>query len=128
MGEAMSTELTGRELDEAAARAMGWTFITFPNGPCPDVKHWKHPEGEYHWRKTPSLSTDPAHIPEMLAWLRKFASVEMFAWRNDDVEAATIHSDRHRLDCRVGGSTLSEALARLVVAVAEAEVGPRRRP
>lgn len=88
----MATELTGRALDEAAARAMGRT--TSPSPWC-------------NFAVIPPYSTDPAHIPEM--------------WRSGDFEAATINSDRHRLDCRVGGSTLSEALARLVVAMAEAQ-------
>lgn len=31
----------GRELDALVAeKVMGWTFRTFPEGVCPNVKHW----------------------------------------------------------------------------------------
>ena len=38
----------GRELDErVAAEVMGWTFVTFPDGVCPEVKHWHREDGEH---------------------------------------------------------------------------------
>lgn len=66
--------------------------------------------------------TDATHIPEMLAWLMQFADVETVSWRDLTVEAATINSDRHRVDARRRGATIQQALARLVVEVAEQQM------
>ena len=124
----MATELSGRALDEAAARAMGWTFVTFPDGPCPEVKHWKHPvDDEYHWRPTPLLSTDPACIDEMLAWLRSGLPtdedlIEVDIDRHAKVVASFWVRNNGAWVVKSGvGSTIQQALARLVVAVKEAQ-------
>lgn len=107
---------TNHELDRAAAEAMGWTQITV------------HGEGAMLGDKpggrglfVPSYSTDPAALPEMLAWLMQHADVEIVAWRDLTVEAATIQSDRHRVDLRRNGATIYEAVARLVAAIGKAK-------
>jgi hypothetical protein len=39
-------QLTDAELSEVfAVEVAGWTFQTFPNGTCPNVKHWSKPDG-----------------------------------------------------------------------------------
>jgi len=114
-----------RELDEKAALAIGWTRN--------DRGFWIRP-GESSERDTwhnwpPKLSTDYARVPEMLAWLRtKIAGdTEIMleqrcatggwtacVWESSDGEA--IPTGR--------GATIPEALAQLVVAVAEAKEKP----
>lgn len=110
---------TNHELDRAAAEAMGWTAIAdgFYKGELLGRKPGCE-EGDY---LLPLYSTDPAALPEMLAWLMQHADVEIVAWRDLTVEAATIQSDRHRVDLRRNGATIYEAVARLVVAVAKAK-------
>lgn len=37
----------GKEMNEAVALALGYTFIDFPEGACPHVKHWSYPDGRF---------------------------------------------------------------------------------
>lgn len=114
----MTNQLTGRALDEAVAKALGWTFITFPDGVCPDVKHWKHPKlDKEHWRPCAPFSTDAACLPEMLAWLTNHGSVGIDIVKSV-TEAAITSGPREGVTAI--GADISEALARLVVAVGEA--------
>jgi len=61
-----NTEL--RELDAwIAERVMGWSFQTFPSGPCPDVKHWysvspcpNDAGSSFYVGLCPYYTTDPA--------------------------------------------------------------------
>ena len=70
----MTDEQAGPELDaRVAVEVMGWSYQTFPDGPCPHVKHWYAtspcPENARHesWRaKCPRFSTDPAADYEVL--------------------------------------------------------------
>lgn len=119
----MSEQLHGRALDEACARAMGWTFITYPDGPCPDVKHWKSPvwdkPSDIHWRPCRPFSDCAETLPEMLAWLTdRIGFVRIDVSKNN----VTVADDESLL---CFGPTLNEAVARLVVAVAaDAPRGP----
>lgn len=142
-------QLQGRDLDRAAAVAMGWTKPS-TRGKC-DVCGWPIvPEGEHGcWasrctmvfeRERPvradecaPYSTDPARITEMLAWLR--ANSPDAHWvridtpvtgrgdegDNDSLFHANLESATTRGNLHRDGTTLSEALARLVVAVGEAK-------
>jgi hypothetical protein len=107
-------ELTGRELDEACARAI------WHGG---DLAHAEHPA---HGR---SYSTDPATLDEKLAWLRET--------RDDgstEVHDVTLSMDEGGFyarkqdgECIVraySAYSLHEATARLVVAVAAKEPKP----
>ncbi len=45
----------GRELDaEIAEKVMGWSYETFPDGACPEVKHW------YATSPCPNDARDPS--------------------------------------------------------------------
>ena len=44
----MSERKAGRDLDaEIAEKVMGWTFVTFPDGACPEIKHWHAADGAH---------------------------------------------------------------------------------
>ena len=108
-----TNELTGRELDAACARAMGHKIL---NG------HIERPTGGYHG--IPKFSTDAATLPEKMAWLRRNGSIDIEIGRHEDDVVATWHDNYGgKVVCR--GSTIDEAVARLVVAVAEAEAGAK---
>ena len=76
----MGDEQAGPELDaRVAMEVMGWSYQTFPDGPCPHVKHWYAtspcPENARHesWRaKCPRFSTDPAADYEVLKVVRRW--------------------------------------------------------
>lgn len=111
--------MADRALNEAVARAMGWTFTTYPDGL--EIAHW-HPPGmtiKNSAKPCPSYFTDPATQAEMLAWLLQHTTGSI-AIDVDDTASAR---------CRAWGgteevgATINEALARLVVAVAEREAG-----
>ncbi|MEY4783257.1 MAG: hypothetical protein RIR41_1192 [Pseudomonadota bacterium] len=107
----MTDQLTGSALDEAAAVAMG--AYKFDGA-------WAFPSGAFAVA-VQAYSTDPATIPEMLAWLRPHGRFEFVQWK-DGMQTASMHdTHRHAADCSVGGGTINEALARLVVAVAAAK-------
>ena len=107
----------GRELDEAAARAMGWRLV---DAWCVREKfqHWKGPNGEHAGSDPPRLSTDPARIAEIDAWLlaqcpEDEPRIEITIL--DDCAVAVLPA----LDIIEGGDDQMHARARLVVAVAE---------
>lgn len=137
----MSNELTGRALDEAAAVAMGWTKPS-TRGRC-DVCGWPIvPDGEQGcWASNCSMryrdsnpvradqcadySTDPATIPELLAWLRGQDCFALHFTTHKDADWDwCAESDCGRVLPFIYGTTLNEALARLVVAVAAARSKP----
>lgn len=105
---------------------MGWTFITFPESHCADVKHWKMPGSEdlYHWRPTPHMSSDSDYIPEMLAFLHaEWPWLNIDTYPTEQGRGVTVQGKN---DCGdktpiAEGDTLSEALAKLVVAVGDAK-------
>lgn len=120
------------DLSERVAMALGWTFITYPDGPCPEVKHWMKPgsSDQFHWRPTP-FASDPATIPEMADFLRSGgAEWAVFStgfgfiacWRSaasSGKSSVMLGEDMGDID--VEEDTLNLALARLVCAVAEAK-------
>lgn len=97
----MTNDLTGRALDEAAARSMGWTNHSVDHG-APTER-------------------------EMLAWLHERGEVEIYSNARGASAALWLPDiNRGTDDCKVGGtspaargSNLTEALQRLVVAVAK---------
>jgi len=126
--------LNGRDLDEACAKAMGWTPVESVSGrPC----GWKR-DGFVSTEVFPHrYSTDPATLDEKLAWLilsaklsrPLYAVVSIDVMGHDQSSACLV---QHCADHDVGtcddaplvlaamtGSTIHEAIARLVVAVAE---------
>lgn len=110
-----ASDLSGRDLDMACALALGWTFVTFPDGPCPDVRHWKRGDGiDYLRLIDPPFSTDPATLGEMKVWIRSMGHVvQAVHWLDGSVTLKLLPDD-------VTGGTDNEAWARLVVAVKEA--------
>lgn len=104
------------------ARALGWKFVETWSGSMT----WEMPCGK-RTNHVKDYFQDPATIPEMLAWLRDFGCNAFFqqyhcedsGWHVDADAWPFIH---HRMQkCGSGRCvTLNEALARLVVAVAEA--------
>lgn len=106
-----------RELDERVAKAMGWTV------------EWNKHGGvllcrcEHEVRSLlPAYSIDCAALPEMMAWLQnRGSSIEMrwefdSGWHVEHYNATTCASYGE-----VVGKTLNEAVANLVIAVAESE-------
>lgn len=116
MGKTMNDGLTGRALDEAAARAMGWV----------PSEHWDRLQCTAYY-PLPHYPTDPARIDEMLAWLRGRLPtdedvVEIDIDRHAKVRASLWLRNKGAWSVKSGvGSTIPEALARLVVAVKEAQ-------
>lgn len=124
----MSEQLQGRALDEAVARAMGWTEICReiirlfmgrddreflvgnpPDGssPAPLIRH------------IPAYHDDPNMQAEMLEWLR---GRDGYGWMLIDIDG---HKGFYAYWCGKGddresgfGDSINEALARLVLAVA----------
>jgi hypothetical protein len=100
-----TNELTGRELAVACARAMGWTVNKWDA--------WYDTEGHHSGTVEPEI--DPR---EMLAWLHERGAVEI----NSDKSSASawlwVAPARKPTVC-VRGSNITEALQRLVVAVAQ---------
>lgn len=108
-----------RELDERVAK------ILWPQG------HIGHPEHPAHGR---AYSSDWRCVPEMLAWLdarKDYASFNACTWhvglrpgKPEWVWSVTMHYVKPdpRLNITRHGTILPEAIARLVVAVADASV------
>lgn len=108
--------MTDRKLDEAVARVLGWTR---------DAKKWdgwRHPEERWFQDACPRYSTQPSAQAEMLAWLSNRA------WEDECsiivVVTPSLASASIAGYCMQSGATINEALARLVVAVAESEAKP----
>lgn len=125
----MTDQLTGRALDEACAKAMGWRDIGDDADGCQCGLPPERAAGVYRRRFVPAFSTDAACIPEMLAWLRSKTYIECdgcplplevvdlgneyeasIGAEGDDIARVWAHGD-----------TLSEALAKLVAAVGDAK-------
>ena len=98
-----------RELDEACARAMDWQV---------QGGDWLHRSGRMLLH-VPAYSTDPATDAEKVAWLTHRGYLQIGV----DVNGAAVRltRDDDRPESMVMATTMTEALARLVVAVAEAE-------
>lgn len=118
----MATELEGRALDAACAKAMGYRVLT---NDIDELWQEKGDEQEQHdGSHLRRYSTNPACIPEMLAWLHDPpAVVAIGSWWNGTW--AFLTHTKFSMDKvpehAVRGATISEALARLVVAVKEAK-------
>jgi hypothetical protein len=94
----------GDPLDRAVATALGYS-ADMPASVCP------------------AFSVAPSCISEMTEWLsgKGGSFLEITLWRDDNWCAKLFGTERHRLDTEADGNTFSEALARLVVAVASKE-------
>lgn len=130
----MTDQLQGRELDEAVARILG-TYMPECDGDQED-------SGEGHWvcdgcrqvhgawwddfpkhAKVRAYSTDPATQAEMLAHLLALGYSAVCVTVYEGRCEAWCKSPAHEI-VRATGPTISEALARLVVAVAAWEAKP----
>lgn len=107
-----------RELDEKVARALGWAKLRWDG---PNLIGRK--PGKAGMWCAGSYSTDYACVPEMLAWLRgRGYHAIMLVSAVDGMATASCYTgllDTSKL--MQHGATIPEALARLVVAVAEAK-------
>ena len=109
-----------RELDEACAKAMGWAPVKLSNRAL-----WQHPT-VVGWRqvKPPRFSTDAAFIPKTLAFLHaEWPWLNIDTYPTEQGRGVTVQGKN---DCGdktpiAEGDTLSEALAKLVVAVGDAK-------
>lgn len=134
-----AADLSGRDLDVAVARALGWEWVDVP----PD--YHGHHSGRVLVRSAsgflasgadfpkvgklvesfyvPRYSTDPATLDEKLEWLRQNASdvLAMLSSSGKGVELSTDDYDDYGFRGIVArGKDIHEATARLVVAVKEA--------
>lgn len=111
-----TNELTGRELAVACAEAMGWTH---DKGTL-----WQSGSG---WLRC--VVNSPATVDELLAWLKSKAEPGAFLrLESSMVDCPEPWSAERSGDCYVPivhGSNLTEALQRLVVAVAQRGSGGR---
>lgn len=101
-----------RELDEKVAR------VLVPNLTSEAFKEAVKQDGAAF-----AYSSDWLCFEEMLAWLRNLGSVQIDVgiWRDAEVSASFCSRSTPDIDDCAVGATLPEALARLVVAVAEAK-------
>lgn len=117
-------ELHGEALDRAVAGVLGWThMVPGPGWQMPEVLHWSDPDGKFVGR-LPHFSSDWSRLPEMLQHLM----------RNDPGRWVCIDTAPDGTDAALWGrgegpvqgdegKDVLEAVARLVVAVAEAKDG-----
>lgn len=124
-GVTVADELQGRALDEACAKAMGWHTIYF--GGCAG-ESLIGMRGSVDVRYVvPRYSTDPATIDEKLSWLQARCFSEQYGSFDICWQGKTSGGFQASMavvgefDVIVWGATLTEALARLCVAVAERE-------
>jgi Phage ABA sandwich domain len=59
----------GQDLDELVGKALGYTYIDFPDGACPHVKHWSRPDGTF-CGMIPQFSESIAHAWEVVEKMR----------------------------------------------------------
>lgn len=107
----MTTELTGRALDEACAKAMG--------------VEWDPSARDGTQYSLPTYSTDWLRVPEMLAWLRERGWPVRIVEGRGSVDAHRWYVESYKPSVEklamASGSNIPEALARLVVRVAALE-------
>lgn len=109
----------GRELDALVAeKVMGWTFQTFPEGACPEVRHWHRTspipeERSPEWAASfigacPRYSTDIA-----AAWTVVLRLFDLEAWDAILLSATSCdpYFDRDQLD-HADGDTAAHAICR----------------
>lgn len=101
-----------RDLDRACAEAMGWTTQEFSSATA--LVRGK----ELVWQP-PRYSTDPSTQAEKLRWLRAcdFRFVEITGWDDGTWVAKGFGSPDHHLDREEQGTTIDEALARLICCI-----------
>lgn len=94
-------QLSGRDLDEACALALGWTSNRFDGFP-------------------PAYSSDPATLDEKLVWIQthdeQFERLEILEYRDEVIAHFWDAYGWNRLG---RGKDIHEATARLVVALAK---------
>jgi len=125
-------QLDGRDLDRAVAEAMGWTAIA--DGFYKGELLGRKPGCEEDGYLLPLYSTDPSTLPEMLAWFpltgdlvveRCIATgVWRASWWTYPSEAEAFGSPpswRQSPISSDGCTTVTESVARLIVAVAKAK-------
>lgn len=121
----MASELDGRALAEAAARAMGWR--SWHDGPVAMAMGpgWVEPDGTIH-----GVTADGGpDIPERecLAWLHTKGKVHTSS-ESDWCYTRLLFRPSLTESVCAGGATMLEALQRLVVAVAAREQAAKGEP
>ena len=119
-------DLSGRELDEAVAKLLGWTVVETDTIDHEPAELWLREGMVLAIEAPPAYSTDFALLPEMLGWLReRLRTGHELALEDDGAAwvAATYVQESYGRDYfqTAKGATLPEAVARLVVAVAAKE-------
>lgn len=136
----MTKQLTGRALDEACAKAMGWDVLTYGQA---TTYHWTkdgtEPEAGAPMQENSgdlcelrSYSTDPAMLGEMLVWLEAYERRSVtgeFISQCEEIRVSKVckdcpqpwHAEAIGLPpiSWAYGATLNETIARLVVVVQE---------
>jgi len=117
----VTDQLDGRDLDRACAEAMGWThMIPGPDWIMPEVLHWLRPDGSFKG-SLPSFSTDPSTQAEKLAFLQQPDGAVGIDIRNGEATATVWSFADLIIYAEATGTTIDQALARLIVAVAKAK-------
>lgn len=117
-------QLTGRALDEAAARAMGWTIETDDSGVDGDIHDaegkWRGPTKSRGCHDCGRGGTGWPTERDLREWLHKLGEVEAYSNSNGASAAMWLYSVQGTTPTE-RGNDLREALARLVVAVKQRE-------
>jgi len=101
-------------LSERVARKMGWQPVPeFPS-------FWTEPN-RAGYRDSADFATEWELVPEMLAWLRERGQVTIHIPMTESIGVQVSFDDVDTIDIDAESPTLPEAVARLVVAVAERE-------
>lgn len=127
------SDLTGRDLDLAVARALGYVWWSGRDCAFPGVSYLRpHETPPSGWQRVedpsddfgspwlPGYDCDGRRIPEMFAEIRRLSGG---AWVDlrccDNFGAYTVNVDEPERDMVASGSTPNEALARLLLMVTQ---------
>ena len=113
-----ASDLSGRDLDVAVARAMGWTQACETPGLRADYRNWLEPSGGSVHRLR-RYGTDPATLDEKLVWLSNRIAFAI-RYLPDSGRVHVLWWPNGGRDDVISGKDIHEATARLVVAVKEA--------
>ena len=123
------SDLTGRDLDLAVARALGYVWWEGKGGVSYQRDHEHPPEGfvrvdapgpEYGSPWLPGYDCDGGRIPELFAEIRRHAhSVRLIAVDEPSTDYLATCTRKRGMGAGATGSTPNEALARLLLMVAQ---------
>lgn len=115
----------GRDLDRAVAVALGWRNVHLSRVTGPVGDYFGIPPGGDRNFIIPRFESEfGAYTQDALDWLAKRGEVSIIVFAQDEIRGvrATLLNDGENIETEAGPTTCN-ALARLVVAVAEAEGG-----